>query len=54
MIDCQREKLRPAFQRRAPARRQDEQRRGIGTAGNGKNESGSVDEVGEQRFRFGG
>jgi hypothetical protein len=53
MIDSDREQSRAPFQRRTPARRKDEQRGGIGTAGNGKNESGSVDEVGEQRFRFG-
>jgi hypothetical protein len=54
MIDGDCEQSRAPFQRRTPARRKDEQRGGIGTAGNGKNESGSVDEVGEQRFRFGG
>jgi len=54
MIDRNGQELRALFQRRALARRQHKQRRGIGTAGHGENESGSMDEVSEQRFRFGG
>ena len=54
MIDRNGQRVAALFQRRAPARRQHKQRRGIWTAGDGENESGSMDEVSEQRFRFGG
>jgi hypothetical protein len=47
MIDRNRQELRALFQRGAPARRQHKQRRGIGTAGDGENESGSIHEVSE-------
>src|SRR5262249_34862906 len=54
VIDGDGDELRPALQAAAPARRQQQQRGRVGTAGDCENESGGASERTEQRLRLGG
>jgi hypothetical protein len=54
VVDGDGEQPRAGFARLTPARRQQQQRGGIGTAGDGEDKSGSACERIKQRLRLGG
>src|SRR5262249_60179690 len=54
VVDRDRDELWPALERAAPARHQRQQRRRIGTTGDGEDEGGNAGEGSKQRLRLGG